>query len=117
MKEEKFKILQFIREFIVRVDKELENFPKKDIEIKSQIRTESYELLRIMYKANLTKDNIKKVDLLEDVIARVKVIDFLINLSYDKELIPTKKYYKLSEKLDDIVKYTAGLLTKVINGA
>ena len=36
MKEEKFKILQFIREFIVRVENELENFPKKDIEIKME---------------------------------------------------------------------------------
>ena len=34
IKEEKFKIIQFIREFIIRVDKELDNFPKKDIEIK-----------------------------------------------------------------------------------
>ena len=44
MREEKFKILQFIREFIVRVDKELENFPRKEIEIKNQIRLDSYEL-------------------------------------------------------------------------
>ena len=34
LKEEKLKILQFVREFIVRVEKELNNFPKKDIEIK-----------------------------------------------------------------------------------
>ena len=31
MKKEKFKVIDFIREFIVRVDKELENYPKKDI--------------------------------------------------------------------------------------
>lgn len=29
MKEEKFKVIQFIREFIIKTDKELDNFPKK----------------------------------------------------------------------------------------
>ena len=33
-------------------------------------------------------------------------VDFLINLSYDRELLPQKKYIKLSEKLDDIILYT-----------
>ena len=44
MKEEKFKIIQFIREFIIRVDKELNNFPKKDIEIKNKIRNDAQSL-------------------------------------------------------------------------
>lgn len=38
MKNEKFKVLQFIRDFIVLVDKQMDNFPKKDIEIKNKIR-------------------------------------------------------------------------------
>lgn len=31
MRTEKFKILQFIRELIISIDKEMINFPKKDI--------------------------------------------------------------------------------------
>ena len=58
MKEEKFKILQFIREFIVRVENELENFPKKDIEIKKRIKDTSYELLELVYRANLLEKHI-----------------------------------------------------------
>lgn len=34
MKEEKFKVINFIRELVLTVDKELENYPQKDIEIK-----------------------------------------------------------------------------------
>lgn len=112
MKEEKFKVLQFIREFIVRVEKELESFPKKDIEIKQKIKNNSYELLQIIYEANMTENMDKKIDLLEKAIANIKLLDFLINLSYDKELIPQKKYIKLSERLDDIIKYISGLLKK-----
>ena len=49
MKEEKFKVIQFIRELILKVDSELDNFPKKDIEIKNRIRTSTYDL-QILYK-------------------------------------------------------------------
>lgn len=38
MKQEKFKVINFIRELIVTIDKELSNFPKKDIELKNRIR-------------------------------------------------------------------------------
>ena len=54
MKEEKFKVIQFIRELILKIDKELDNFPKKDIEIKVRIRNASFDLLEIVYKANVT---------------------------------------------------------------
>ncbi len=113
MKEEKFKVIQFIREIIVRIDKEFDNFPKKDIEIKNRIRNNTYDLLEISYEANTTQDIEYKKTLLLKMIAKVKIIDFLLNLSYDKKLITEKKYYKLALALDDIVKYTSGWLKKI----
>ena len=115
MKEEKFKVIQFIRELLVSIDKELNNFPKKDIEIKHKIRSETYDLLEIAYKANTTTNEARKKDLLEDAIAKIKVIDFLLNLSYDKQLINNKKYLKFGLKMDDIIKYLTGWLKK-LNG-
>ena len=112
MKEEKFKIIQFIREFIIRVDKELNNFPKKDIEIKNKIRNESYDLLEIAYEANNTLSTDNKRVLLEKGIAKIKVIDFLLNLSYDKQIISTKKYIKFGAKLEVIIKYMTGWIKK-----
>ena len=113
MKEEKFKIIQFIREFIIRVDKELDNFPKKDIEIKNKIRNESYDLLEISYEANNTSRKEIRIELLEKGVAKIKVIDFLLNLSYDKQIISNKKYLKLGDKLEDIIKYMTGWLKKL----
>jgi hypothetical protein len=114
MKEEKFKVIQFTRELILAVEKELDNFPKKDIEIKNRIRSNCYDLLEILYEANTVSNIEKRKDLLEISIAKIKVIDFLINLSYDKQLIPSKKYMKLGEKLDNIIKYVTGWLKKTI---
>lgn len=33
MKEEKFKVINYIRNLLVVIDNELDNFPKKDIEM------------------------------------------------------------------------------------
>lgn len=52
MQKEKFKVINFIRELIINIDKNLDNFPKKDIEIKNRIRNISYDLLENVYIAN-----------------------------------------------------------------
>lgn len=115
MKEEKFKIIQFIREFISRVDKELDNFPKKDIEIKNRIRSNSFDLLEISYEANTTTNIQRKIQLLENAIAKIKVIDFLLDLSNERALITHKKFLKLGLAMDDIIKYISGWLNKLKN--
>ena len=49
-------------------------------------------------------------------LAKIKVLDFLANLSYDKKLITEKKYYKLAQRLDDITKFTTGWMRKLRTG-
>lgn len=118
MKEEKFKVINFIRELVIYIDKYLDNFPKKDIEIKNRIRNLSYDLLELAYKANITKEN--KNDYINDIIAKIKVLDFLLNLCYEKKIINIKRYTKFGEKLDDILKYSIGWQKSILkkdNGA
>ena len=86
----------------------MDNFPKKDIELKNRIRSNTYDLLEIAYAANSIEDVNIKNQLLNKMIAKIKVIDFLLNLTYDKQIITEKKYYKLGNKLDDIIKYITG---------
>lgn len=117
MKEEKFKIIDFIRQLIIYIDKNLDNFPKKDIELKNRIRNNSYDLLELAYKANVTKNEENRIKLLEEIIAKVKIIDFLLNLCYDKQIINQKKYIKFGEKMDDILKYTLGWIKSTKNRA
>ena len=113
MREEKFKIINFIRELIINIDKNLDNFPKKDIELKNRLRNNSYDLLEISYKANSTTSVEKKKDYLEEIVAKIKIRDFLLNLCYDKQIINSKKYIKFSTKIDDILKYTIGWMKKL----
>lgn len=90
MKIEKFKVIELTRNLILSIEKDLDNFPKKDIEIKRRIRKNSYDLLELEYEANETKDIDYKKQLLYKIKAKIKVIDFLLNLSYDKKLINEK---------------------------
>ena len=99
---------------ILRVDKELDNFPKKDIELKNRIRTATYDLLELSYEANSSQDIEYKKKLLTTMISKVKIIDFLLDLSYEKQLITEKKFFKLATKLEDIAKYTNGWLKTII---
>ena len=47
----------------------------------------------------------KREDLQEKAIAKLKYIDFLINVCYDKKIINGKKYLKFGENIDNIIRY------------
>ncbi len=115
MKEEKFKVIQYIRELIINIDTNLDNFPKKDIELKNRIRNTSYDILELAYEANTAREKEEKISLLYKLIAKLKIIDFLINLCYEKEIINNKRFLKFGERIDDISKFTNGWI-KSING-
>ena len=85
MKEEKFKVINFIRKLVLNLDSLLDNFPKKDIEIKNRLRNNSYDLLELAYQANMTVNKEKREELIELTLAIVKIIDFLVILGYDKQ--------------------------------
>ena len=93
MENEKFKVLNYIRKLLTYIDQNLDNFPKKDIELKNRIRNESYDLLYLSYKANTTDNIEKKIDLIESSVAKAKVVDFLINMCYDKQIINVLQEY------------------------
>ena len=97
MKTEKFKVIQFIRELIVMIDKNMDNFPKKDIELKNRIRMNSYDILELAYIGNSVTDIEYKKKVIQQIFAKIKIIDFLLNLSYDskrsiKRRIETSNY-------------------------
>ena len=105
MKYEKFKIVNLVKDLILNIDRNLVNFPKKEIELKHLIRQNAYNLLLVVYEGNVTTNIEKRQDLQENAIAKLKYLDFLINLCYDKQIINGKKYVKFGESLDNIIRY------------
>lgn len=115
MKEEKFKVIDFIRKLILNLDNLLDNFPRKDIELKNRIRQNSYDLLELVYEANVSSNIENKKRLLEKSIAKIKVVDFLVNICYDKQIINSKKYIKFGNSIEDIIKYLTGWIKSLLN--
>ena len=113
MREDKFRVIQFIRDMIVVVDKELDIFSNKDTEIKNRIRMNNYDLLEIAYEANSARDKEYKIELISKLIAHIKILDFLLDLSCDKKLITEKRFSKLEQRLDDIIKFAMGWMKKL----
>lgn len=62
MKTEKFKVIDSTRQFVIECTKRLENFPKKELEISSKIKMNSYDMLEIAYFANSLEDMQNKID-------------------------------------------------------
>lgn len=92
------KRIDIISEFL------MENIETKNItKVLSEMEEIMYERREISYEANVTENIELKKNLLNKIISKIKVIDFLLNLSYDKKLITEKKYYKLGQRLDDII--------------
>ena len=77
MKYEKFKIVNLVKDLIVSIDKNLVNFPKREIELKKEITTNAYNLLLVVYEGNVTTNIEKRQDLQEKAIAKLKYLDFL----------------------------------------
>ena len=105
MKNEKFVIVNLIKDLIQNIDRNLVNFPKKEIEIKREIVISSYSLLRMAYEANTTTNIEKRIDLQENIIAKIKYLDFFINVCYEKQIITSKKYLRFGESLENIIRY------------
>ena len=97
-----------IKDLINAIDKYLLNFPNKEIELKRKIKECGYELLLVTYEANVTTNDEKRLELQERAVAIIKLLDFLINQCYDKQIINSKRYFRFGEALDNIVKYYAG---------
>lgn len=110
MSNEKFKIIALIKEFIISADKYLINFPRKEIELKQEIKRCGWDLLFCVNEANVTSNMKRRIELIERGIALIKQLDFLINICADKQIINHKKYYKFGEKLDIIIRYLVGWL-------
>ena len=110
MKPEKFKIIKFSKELIVDIDNYLDNFPRKDLELKNKIKNTAFEMLEEIYIINTITDKEEKIKLLYKVIAKIKFLDFLLNFCYDKQIINYKRYTKFGNKMDDILKYVSGWL-------
>ncbi len=116
MKQEKFKVVDCIRLFIKSLSFNLDSFPKKEYELKERIKKNAYDMLEIAYEANTTEVIELKINLINKMLAKIRLIDFLLDVAVEFMLLPKKRYLKMANSLADIEKYSRGWLLHVKNG-
>lgn len=70
-----------------------DNYPHKEMELKSRIINTSYDILEYIYACD------KRY-----IIPKLKMLDYYLKLSYEKKIISKRKYEVISNYLLEIVK-------------
>lgn len=88
-----FLIVKNIKEFIVSLDKFLNNYPRKEYELRNRLVNTSYDLLELVYRSNYKKDYLDRISSL------ISMLDFYLELSFKKKIINEKRVMNMSNKL------------------
>lgn len=102
---DKLLIIDKFKRTILYIDKFLDNFPNRYMEIKWNISKYLDEVLECMYLANNDYDKDMNKNL---CIIKIEMIDFYMMKSYKKGIISKKKYESISKHLIEIVKMIYG---------
>lgn len=105
-----------IRLFIKSLSFNLDSFPKKEYELKERIKKNAYDILEIAYEANTTEVIELKINLINKMLAKIRVIDYLLDMAVELSLLPNKKYLKMGNSLADIEKFSRGWLVHIKKG-
>ena len=101
MNNERFILGKNVKEFVDMLDEYLLCYPKKYFELRNRLVMDSFDLLKLIYKANY-KNIQDRYPLQLEAIATINLIDFYIELSYKRKIFSEKQSIKLSKKLGSI---------------
>ena len=92
-------IITKLKKTIEYIDKILDNYPHKYIELKQRLINSLFDMLEHAYLAN---NSINKYNNQNICIAKLEMIDYYLKLSYKKDIISKKKFESISKHLIEI---------------
>ena len=104
LNEEKFKLAVLIKKFILDSENLLLNVPKKDYYNRDRFRDDITDILYSVYLANNTKSKDKRLEMQEEILARLSMIDFYLERAYLYKYISENKLHIFSSRLEVIIK-------------
>lgn len=102
---EKFKVVNETKKFIDFINEILVNYPKKSYILRDKIEETSYEILELIYLTNLIDDRLDKQ---KEIISKISMLDYYLEISYDKQYISLKKLTQGARLLEVIRKLMFG---------
>lgn len=101
-------VLVKFKEFMILLDKTLENVPRKDMFYKDEIRKECVSALELIIKLGFEEEKMFFDGLL--IRSKIGVIDFLLDRLYNLRYITEKQIYNLGLHLSEIIKMINGIV-------
>ena len=101
-------VLVKFKEFMILLDKTLENVPRKDMFYKDEIRKECVSVLELIIKLGFEEEKMVSDGLL--IRSKIGVIDFLLDRLYNLRYITEKQIYNLGLHLSEIIKMINGIV-------
>lgn len=98
---DKLLIITKLKRTIEYIEKSLDNYPHKYIELKNKINDSLYSMLEYCYLANIDYERYKNQSF---CIVQLAMVDYYLKRSYKKDIISKKKYESISKHLLEINK-------------
>ena len=98
---DKLLIITKLKRTIEYIDKSLDNYPHKYIELKKRLIDCLFDMLEHCYLANINIDRYNNKCI---CIVKLEMIDYYLKLSYKKDIISKKKYEGICKHLIEIKK-------------
>lgn len=98
--QDKLLIASKIKKTIEYIDKAVSNYPHGEIILKNKIMDNCYDLLEIVYKANVFKED----KYMKELITKIRMLNYYIEISLEKKLISFKKFENVGKHLLEISK-------------
>lgn len=99
---DKFKILVYIKEFIIDLENIIQVMPKKDMFTRNMIYQDALDILELVNKANYEKRIDIKKNYQIEALAKINKIDFYLERAYKLEYLSEKQIRKASKRLDQL---------------
>lgn len=110
-----FKVLIKCKEFLNKIDKILENVPRRDMYYKDYLRNTCDNLLKYIFECSyeLNKENIDYY--FKKIKACIAQIDFMLDRLHDKKYIGDVALYRIGTDLVEVNKLVTGWLNALGN--
>lgn len=100
-------IITKIKKTILYFNNILDNFPKKEVILKSNIEKTLYNILENIYRANYID---KRIEFLYKTLVQIKMIDFYLKILLEKKIINYKKFIIICNYFNEITKMLYGMI-------
>ena len=113
--ETKFKLLSNTEKIIAYMNRQLPNFPKKEIVLKNNIEKTQYDMIECVFAFNIQQSTRIKEKYLKDYLIKLSLFDFYVRESYHKKYLSKHQTECLGKILIESRKVAYGIVRSMEN--